>query len=75
MDWNKDVVRRTMEGAGEFPGVQLQLLLSRLEQYPDALPAIADAVRDMGRWWQSQAAGLDAVAEVRKIAGKAAPEK
>ncbi|SUZ31116.1 hypothetical protein ROE7235_00851 [Roseibaca ekhonensis] len=30
MDWEKQVVRRTMQGAGEFPGVQLQILLRRL---------------------------------------------
>lgn len=27
MDWEKQVVRRTMQGAGEYPGVQLQILL------------------------------------------------
>ena len=29
--------RRTIEGAGQFPGVQLHFLLMRLEQHPEAL--------------------------------------
>lgn len=59
MDWNKKVIRATLEGAGDFPGVQLQFLLMRLEQYPEALPAIADAVRDMGNWYLDQADALE----------------
>lgn len=59
MNWQKDVVRRTMEGAGQYPGVQLQFLLQRLEAYPDALPAIADAVRDMGEWYAGHADALE----------------
>ena len=74
MDWQKDVVRRTLEGAGAHPGVQLEFLLRRLEAHPEALPAIADAIRDMGQWWAAQAAGLDAVVRVREIAAKSAPE-
>jgi len=69
MNWSKDIVRRTLEGAGEFPGVQLQFLLIRLEQYPDSLPAIADAIRDMGQWYQQHAEELEA--EGRRRAGGA----
>ena len=60
MDWEKQVVRRTMQGAGEYPGVQLQILLRRLEAYPEALPAIVDAIRDMGEWYLRHADELDA---------------
>jgi len=60
MNWEKQVVRATLEGAGDYPGVQLQLLLQRLESHPDALPAIADAIRDMGEWFLRHAAELEA---------------
>ena len=69
MDWQKDVVRRALEGAGDYPGVQLQFLLQRLEAHPEAVPAIADAIRDMGIWYQRHADALDA--EVRRRAGGA----
>lgn len=49
MDWQKTVVRRTLECAGEYPGVQLQFLLQRLEKHPEALPAIAEARRQITR--------------------------
>ena len=68
MDWQKQVVRRTLEGAGDFPGVQLQFLLQRLEQHPEAIPAIADAIRDMGQWYLQHAAELEA--EGRRRAGR-----
>lgn len=67
--WNKQVVRKTMEGAAQYPGVQLHFLLMRLEEYPEALPAIAAAVRDMGAWYQAQADELEA--EGRRRAGGA----
>lgn len=60
MNWEKQIVRRTLEGAGEYPGVQLQFLLMRLAEYPEALPAIADAVRDMGNWFTAHADELEA---------------
>ncbi|NCQ23687.1 MAG: hypothetical protein COW54_05945 [Rhodobacteraceae bacterium CG17_big_fil_post_rev_8_21_14_2_50_63_15] len=75
MDWQKDVIRRVMEGAGEHPAVQLHFLLKRLEQHPDAASAIADAMQDMANWYQSQAAGLHAVLTVRKMAGNPPAEK
>lgn len=75
MDWQKQVTRRVMEAAGEHSSVQLHFLLQRLEAHPEALPAIAQAMEDMGRWYQSQAAGLDAVYRVRKLAGNPAAEK
>lgn len=65
MDWEKQIVRRTLEGAGEYPGVQLQFLLQRLEHYPEAVTAIADAIRDMGEWYQQHADELEAEARRR----------
>lgn len=59
MDWQKQVVRATLEGAGEHKGVQLQFLLQRLEACPEALPAIAAAIRDMGHWLELQADELE----------------
>ena len=60
MDWEKKIVRRTLEGAGEHPAAQLQFLLQRLEAHPEALPAIADAIRDMGEYLERQADELEA---------------
>lgn len=66
MDWNEQIVLRTLQGAGEYPGVQLQLLLQSLEHYPDALPAIADAICDMGKWYEQHAEELEAEGRRRK---------
>ena len=66
LDWQKEVVRRTLEGAGDYPGIQLQFLLQRLEQHPEAIPAIADAIRDMGQWYLQHAAELEAEGRRRK---------
>lgn len=60
MDWQKDVIRRMMEGAGDQTGAQLCFLLHRLEAYPDALPAIADAIEDMAAFHEQQAEALRA---------------
>ena len=60
MDWDKMIVRRTLEGAGDQTGAQLQFLLQRLEAHPEALPAIADAIRDMGEYLERQADELKA---------------
>jgi len=77
MNWEKQIVRATMEGAGEHTGVQLQFLLQRLANCPDALPAIAAALDDMGAWHQQQAEALhaelarrDAQAKLRAIVNK-----
>jgi len=70
MNWQKDIVRRTLEGAGESPGVQLQFLLMRLEGHPEALPAIAAAIRDMAAWFSRHADELEA--EGRRRDGGAA---
>jgi len=59
MDWQKQVVRATLEGAGEYKGVQLQFLLERLEACPEALPAIAASIRDMGHWLERHADELE----------------
>jgi len=69
MDWQKQIVRRTLEGAGDYPGIQLQFLLQRLEQCPDSVPAIADAIEDMGEWLNAQADALEA--EGRRLKGGA----
>ena len=69
MDWQKTVVRKTLEGAGEYPSVQLQFLLQRLEACPESVPAIADAIRDMGGWYEQHAKELQA--EVRRRNGGA----
>ena len=65
MDWQKQIVRRTLEGAGDQTGAQLQFLLQRLEAHPEALPAIADAIRDMGEYLELHAAKLEADARPR----------
>lgn len=69
IDWDKKVVRATIEGAGDYPGVQLHFLLKRLETCPDALPVIAAAIRDMGNWIASHADALEA--EGRRLEGGA----
>lgn len=65
LNWQKQVTRRTLEGAGDYPGVQLQFLLQRLESHPEALPAIIDAIRDMGDWFTQHAKELEAEARRR----------
>jgi hypothetical protein len=60
MDWQKMIVRRTLEGAGDQTGAQLQFLLQRLEACPEALPAIAAAVADMAEFQDQQANALRA---------------
>ena len=75
MDWENAVVRRVEESAGAHPEVMLTLLLRRLERHPEAVKAIAQALEDMGRWYQAQAAGLGAVVRVRELAAQAAAEK
>lgn len=60
MDWQKMIVRRTLEGAGDQTGAQLQFLLQRLESCPEALPAIAAAVADMAEFQDQQANALRA---------------
>jgi hypothetical protein len=69
-----------MEGAGEHMGVQLEFLLRRLEVCPEALPAIASAMEDMGQWQEQQANALraelarrearDRLAEIVKLSQK-----
>ena len=71
MNWQKDVVRRTLEGAGDHPGVQLQLLLTRLEQCPGAKTAIIAAIRDMADWFAQHADDLEA--EGRRLNGERNP--
>jgi hypothetical protein len=59
MNWEEDVVRSTLEGAGDYPDVQLLFLLRRLEAHPGSLPVIAAALRDMGQWFARHADELE----------------
>lgn len=67
--WQKQVVHRTLELAGDHPDVQLQFLLQRLEAYPDALDAIIASLDDMAEWAEAQADALEA--EGRRRSGGA----
>lgn len=67
MDWDKVIVRRTMELATDNEGALLQFILQRLEAYPDALPAIADAVDDLSALIEHHANALQA-----EVIGRAA---
>ncbi len=60
MNWDKMIVRRTMEGAGDQTGAQLQFLLTHLENSPEALPAIIAAIEDMAEFQDQQAKALRA---------------
>jgi hypothetical protein len=60
VNWEKDVVQRTIEGAGDYPRVQLAFLLRRLEALPGSLPIIAASLRDMGQWFARHADELEA---------------
>ena len=60
MNWQKDMVRKTLQLAGENTGVQLHFLLQRLEAYPDAFEAIIASMQDMAEWAQEQADALNA---------------
>jgi hypothetical protein len=66
MDWQKMIVQRTMEGAGENTDLQLEFLLRRLEACPEALPAIADAIFDMAQWTENQGTALHRELERRQ---------
>ena len=57
-DW-QDVVARVMASGEKHPEVQLYFLMQRLEAHPEAIGAIADAVRDTGLWYQRQADMLE----------------
>ena len=70
MDWETQIVRRTLEGAGEHPAAQLQFLLQRLEACPEALPAIVNAIEDMGDFQAQQATALRA-----EMAGREARDR
>ena len=72
MNWQKQITRRVMEGAGEHMGVQLEFLLQRLEACPESLPAIADAMQDMAQWHEQQASALRAEAARREARDKLA---
>lgn len=67
MNWQKDIVRATVEGAGPYPEVQLEFLLRRLEAVPGALDAIIPAHHDMSLWLCDQAAEMAAVADTEEL--------
>lgn len=68
-DWEENVVRPVMNCAGPYPEVFLQILVRRLEARPDAtLDLIGAAMEDMAEWYSAQAAGLEAVGDLRRIA-------
>lgn len=79
MSWDRHVVRATMMGAGDYPTVQLEFLLRRLEGVPGASAAIAASIRDMGEFYLQQADMLEAegrryaahVIELHKAGGAA----
>jgi hypothetical protein len=58
MNWDKEIVQRKMQGAGDYPGVQLQFLLTHLDQKTESVRTIADAIRDMGGWYLKHAEAL-----------------
>lgn len=60
--WERDIVQRTVEGAGPYAAVQLRFLLERLEAHPETVPAIAAAIRDLGAWMHDHADALEAEA-------------
>jgi hypothetical protein len=71
-NWQEEVVRSTLAGAGKHPAVQLEFLLVRLEQVPGVLPAIANAIRDMGGWYLAHADALEAEHASQKAANRMA---
>ena len=70
MDWDKQVTRRVMEAAGDSPGVMLQFLLTRLEQYHEAGPSIAEAMQDLSGWYEGQAKAFGAEVARREASAK-----
>lgn len=56
-DW-QDVAKIVNDSGAEYPAVQLNFLVQRLEalsHHPDTMGVIADAVRDMGEWYSGHA--------------------
>ena len=68
LNWEDDIVARMLRTSEGYESVQLQFLLRRLEQHPETLPAIVDALEDMGAWCSAEAAGLNAILVARKAA-------
>ncbi|NHQ75186.1 hypothetical protein HAT86_12040 [Roseovarius gahaiensis] len=69
MNWEKDVIRRTMEAVGEDTGAALDMLLRRLDGVPGATDAIADVVQAMAERHAAHAGELRA--EIRRRNGGA----
>ena len=68
LNWEQDIVTRMLTSSEGYEGVQLALLLRRLEQHPETIPTIAAALEDMGAWFMAESAGLSALLEARKAA-------
>lgn len=66
-DWSAKFVAPVLKSAGDYPGVFLEILARKAESNPELIPVFADAVREMAAWYQGQAAGLDAVKDLRRI--------
>lgn len=73
MGWQKHVARHIMQISGNFPGVQLHLLLKRLEQYPETQPATATATQDMETWCLALQAHQEAENRRRTCANECRP--
>ena len=67
-DWEKNLVQPVMRCAEHHPLVFLEILARLAERNPEAIPLFADAMEGMGRWYQAQAAGLEGITDLRRIA-------
>jgi hypothetical protein len=59
MNWERDIVRATVEGAGPYAHVQLAFVLCRLERVPGGKAAVIAAIRDMAKWYDAHALELE----------------
>lgn len=73
---NDELVEKIMShvtpAAEDHPMIFIRLMVERAvhEQGAEAVPLFTEAIRDMGHWYKAQAAGLDAVLQLRKMAGE-----
>ena len=57
-DWHR-LSGTLMDSAGDYPSVQLQFLMQRLEAHPEVKPAIKSAIQDMGNWARENASTFE----------------
>jgi len=69
-DWEEQIVKSIMRQVEGYESLYLMLLLRRLKKHPKALEALAKAMEDKAKFFEAHAAGLDAVAALRAMAGK-----